>query len=173
MVLREALHRTVQEHGRGTAPLRVLAVAAGPGMELRRWLHETESLERPVQSILLDRDRAAHESAHRQLTRLLLERHHGLLPVTVRCLHFSVRQLVRPRTAEEKAVVLETLGELNLVYSTQSRRYPAARAAVLRVAIRTGSWLQYILLPYQRHRRAPLDGLENLFSAPPHSRTML
>ncbi len=117
-VLREALHRAVQKRGRGPAALRVLAVAAGPAMELRRWLQETRSLDRPVELILLDQDRAAHESAHRQLTRILLERHHGMLPVTVRCLHFSVRQLVSPRTTEEHAVVSDTLADLDLVYST-------------------------------------------------------
>lgn len=117
-VLREALHRAVQKRGRGAAPLRVLAVAAGPAMELRRWLQETRSLDRPVELILLDQDRTAHESAHRQLTRILLERHHGMLPVTVRCLHFSVRQLVSPRTTEEHAVVSDTLADLDLVYST-------------------------------------------------------
>ena len=41
-----------------------------------------------------------------------------MLPVTVRCLHFSVRQLVSPRTAEEQAVVSQTLSNLDLVYST-------------------------------------------------------
>jgi hypothetical protein len=71
-----------------------------------------------VQLILLDQDRSAHESAHRQLTRILLERHHGILPVTVRCLHLSVRQLISPRTAEEHAVVAETLANLDFVYST-------------------------------------------------------
>jgi SAM-dependent methyltransferase len=117
-VLRRAIHRAVEERGPGDEPLRILAVAAGPAMELRRWLEETEHLARPVQVFLVDQDRSAHEAAHRQLTRILLERHHGLLPVTVRCLHFSVRQLVSPHTPEEHAVVAETLAGLDLVYST-------------------------------------------------------
>ncbi len=117
-VLREAIHRAVAERGPGDEPLRVLAVAAGPAMEVRRWLQEVDRLERPVQVILLDQDRVAHESAHRQITRILLERHHGLLPVSVRCLHFSVRQLVSPRTPAEHAVVSEELPGVDLVYST-------------------------------------------------------
>lgn len=117
-VLRAAVHRAVEERGAGPEPVRILAVAAGPAMELRRWLEGTQSLARPVQLILLDQDRAAHEAAHRQLTRTLLERHHGMLPVTVRCLHFSVRQLVSPHTAEEQAVVSETLADLDLIYSS-------------------------------------------------------
>jgi extracellular factor (EF) 3-hydroxypalmitic acid methyl ester biosynthesis protein len=117
-VTRRALHQAVEKRGPGREPVRILAVAAGPGMELRRWLEETQTLDRPVQLILLDQDRAAHESAHRQLTRILLERHHGMLPVTVRCLHFSVRQLLSPRTPEERTVVSETIANLDLAYST-------------------------------------------------------
>jgi hypothetical protein len=117
-VLRAAIHRAIEERGPGDEPVRILAVAAGPAMELRRWLEEIDGLERPVHVILLDQDRSAHEAAHRQLTRILLERHHGLMPVTVRCLHFSVRQLVSPHTPEEHAVVAETLGGLDVVYST-------------------------------------------------------
>jgi extracellular factor (EF) 3-hydroxypalmitic acid methyl ester biosynthesis protein len=67
--------------------------------------------------ILLDQDPAAHESAHRHLTRILLERHRGTLPVTIHCLHFSVRQLIRPQTEEESDVVQQTLAGLDLVYS--------------------------------------------------------
>jgi extracellular factor (EF) 3-hydroxypalmitic acid methyl ester biosynthesis protein len=117
-VLRDAIRRAVARRGPGEEPLRILAVAAGPAMELRRWLQEVDQLERPVEVILVDQDRAAHESAHRQVTRILLERHHGMLPVTVRCLHFSVRQIVSPRTPEEHAVVSETLPGMDLVYST-------------------------------------------------------
>ncbi|MGD0675949.1 MAG: hypothetical protein ABSC94_11050 [Polyangiaceae bacterium] len=117
-VVREAVQRMVEKRGPGSEPVRVLAVAAGPAMELRRWLEQVGDLQRPVQLILLDQDRSAHESAHRHLTRILLEQHRGMLPVTVRCLHFSVRQLVSPRAPEEHAVVSETLADLDLVYST-------------------------------------------------------
>jgi hypothetical protein len=40
-----------------------------------------------------------------------------LLPVTVRCLHFSVRQLLKPSTADDEHVVRETLANLDLIYS--------------------------------------------------------
>jgi glycine/D-amino acid oxidase-like deaminating enzyme len=39
-----------------------------------------------------------------------------MLPVTVRCLHFSVRQLLKPMTPEDYEV-RETLGQLDLAYS--------------------------------------------------------
>jgi extracellular factor (EF) 3-hydroxypalmitic acid methyl ester biosynthesis protein len=113
-VMREAARAALKSEGEG--PVRILALAAGPSIELRRLLEEVTFVPRPVELILLDQDPSAHEAAHRQLTRILLERHRGLLPVTVRCLHFSVRQLIRPMNAEEHRV-RDTLGNLDLVYS--------------------------------------------------------
>jgi extracellular factor (EF) 3-hydroxypalmitic acid methyl ester biosynthesis protein len=96
--------------------VRVLALAAGPAIELRRLLAETTEMRRPMHLILLDQDPSAHESAHQHLTRILLERHHGLLPVTVQCLHFSVRQLLKPSNADEEQV-RSSLADLDLIYS--------------------------------------------------------
>jgi hypothetical protein len=115
----------------GEEPVRVLALAAGPAIELRRFLEETGPLARPLELILLDQDRQAHESAHRHLTRILLERHHGLLPVSVHCLHFSVRQLLRPQTVEDQRVVGETLADLDLIYSSGLYDYLPERVASL------------------------------------------
>lgn len=115
VVMRSAVHFAAGTAGEG--PVRVLALAAGPAIELRRVLKETTSLRRPLQLILLDQDPSAHEVAHANLTRILLELHHGMLPVSVQCLHFSVRQLIRPQTPEERRVVHEVLAELDLVYS--------------------------------------------------------
>jgi hypothetical protein len=115
VVMRGAVRAAIEAEGDG--PVRILALAAGPAMELRRFLEETTSLRRPVQLILLDQDPHAHETAHANLTRILLERHHGMLPVMVQCLHFSVRQVIRPQTREEQRVVQEVLSDLDLVYS--------------------------------------------------------
>jgi len=115
VVMRGAVRSAIEAQGEG--PVRVLALAAGPAMELRRLLEETTAIHRPVELILLDQDPSAHETAHLNLTRILLERHHGMLPVTVQCLHFSVRQLVRPQTPEERRIVHEVLSGLDLVYS--------------------------------------------------------
>jgi hypothetical protein len=110
-------------------PLRVLALAAGPVIELRRLLEETETLARPVEFILVDQEPSAHENAHRQLTRILLERHRGLLPVTLRCLHFSVRQMIRPQTLEESRVIEEVLSNVDLAYSAGLYDYLPERVA--------------------------------------------
>ena len=114
----------------GADPVRVLALAAGPAIELRRFLEDPGPLRRPVELILLDQDPSAHESAHRHLTRILLERHHGKLPVTVQCLHFSVRQLLKPRTPEDHQIVNEGLANLDLVYSAGLYDYLPERVAM-------------------------------------------
>jgi SAM-dependent methyltransferase len=114
VVMRDAIRTAM--NAEGTEPVRILALAAGPAIELRRLLEELSEVRRPTHLILLDQDPSAHESAHQHLTRILLERHHGLLPITVQCLHFSVRQLLKPATPEEESV-RRTLGNLDLVYS--------------------------------------------------------
>jgi extracellular factor (EF) 3-hydroxypalmitic acid methyl ester biosynthesis protein len=114
VVVREALRATID--AAGERPVRVLAVAAGPAIELRRLLEQMGALNRPVELILLDQDRDAHETAHRHLTRILLGQHLGMLPVTVQCLHFSVRQLIKPMTPDEQRI-RDTLTDLDFVYS--------------------------------------------------------
>ncbi len=127
VVVRQAIRAAAKRAGDG--PVRVLALAAGPAVELRRFLHEIKELDRPMELILLDQDRLAHEAAHRQLTRVLLEEHKGMLPASVRCLHFSVRQLVRPQTEEEHRVVEDILGNLDLIYSVGLYDYLPERVA--------------------------------------------
>ncbi len=130
VVMREAAREALAKKGNG--PVRILALAAGPAIELRRLLQETDHLARPVQLILLDQEPAAHESAHRHLMRVLLERHSGTLPVTVRCLHSSVRQLLKPQTPEDQHVLADTLADLDLIYSAGLYDYlPNPVASVL------------------------------------------
>jgi hypothetical protein len=114
-IMRAAVARVVSQ--RGPQPARILSVASGPAIELRRLLEGDPGLVRPVEILLLDQDLSALETAHRRLTRLLVERHHGALPVTVTCLHFSVRQLLKPQSAVEQDVIATTLADLDLVYS--------------------------------------------------------
>ncbi len=114
VVMRDAVRAAIDAPG--DEPVRVLAVAAGPALELRRLLEETGPLERSVELVLLDQDPSAHEAAHRHLTRILLQRHHGTLPVTVQCVHYSVRQLLKPQTPEELRI-RDSLGTFDLIYS--------------------------------------------------------
>lgn len=120
VVAREVvMHHAVRDavRTRGEAPARILSLAAGPAIELARLFEGTPEVNRPVELILLDQDVEAHETAHRRLTRLLVERQRGLLPVSVTCLHFSVRQLLKPQSPEDHRVVDAVLADLDLVYS--------------------------------------------------------
>jgi extracellular factor (EF) 3-hydroxypalmitic acid methyl ester biosynthesis protein len=170
-VMREAAREAL--HSPGEGPVRILALAAGPSIELRRLLEEVTALPRPAELILLDQDPTAHEAAHRHLTRTLLERHRGMLPVTVRCLHFSVRQLIRPMSAEEHSV-RSTLSNLDLVYSAGLYDYlsdpVAARLTQLLYSlVRPGgrvlvgnlmetpdsTWMMEYVLGWRLHYRTP------------------
>jgi extracellular factor (EF) 3-hydroxypalmitic acid methyl ester biosynthesis protein len=134
VVMREAVRAALESEGEGT--VRVMALAAGGAVELRRVLAEVGNLTRPAHLILLDQEPAAHESAHRHITRVLLDRHHGTLPVTVECLQFSVRQLIRPQGDDELRVVNETLADLDLIYSAGLYDYlPDAIATALTRAV--------------------------------------
>jgi extracellular factor (EF) 3-hydroxypalmitic acid methyl ester biosynthesis protein len=113
----------------GDSPVRILALAAGAAIEARRFVEETAILQRPVELILLDQDLGAHETAHRHIARALLERHRDSLPVTVHGLHFSVRQLLKPSTAEDRWVVSEMLSDLDLAYSAGLYDYLSDRLA--------------------------------------------
>ncbi len=126
-VMREAVRAVLAEET--DVPARILALAAGPAVELRRLLDGPVEVRRPVELILLDQDRGAHETAHAQLTRLLVERHQGALPVTVTCVHFSIRQLLKPQTAEERQVANELVRDLDLTYSAGLYDYLADAVA--------------------------------------------
>jgi len=115
VVMREAVMRVAAQDA--ARPARILSVASGPAVELRRFLEGDPPLSRPVEFVLLDQDPSALETAHRRLSRLLVERHGGALPVTVTCLHFSVRQLLKPQSSEEREVIEEAIADLDLVYS--------------------------------------------------------
>ncbi len=114
VIIRDAVRSAMLAKGEGQ--VKILALAAGPAIEIRHVLEEIETLERPVELILLDQDPSAHEAAQRHLFRVLFERHRGTLPINVRSLHFSVRQLLRPMTDEELGV-RRLLDGLDLVYS--------------------------------------------------------
>ena len=93
------------------------------------WAAVSTSAVRSI-SYLLDQDEAAHETAHRRLSRILLEQHKGRLPVTLECLHFSVRQLMLPANKEERAVRDELLsGSISCTQRDSTTTLPSALLA--------------------------------------------
>jgi hypothetical protein len=173
-VMREAVVRVVSQQL--PRPARILSVAAGPAIELRRLLEAPELLARPVDLILLDQDPGALETAHRRLSRALVERRAGSPQVTVTCLHSSVRQLLKPQSSEEHEVLETTIRDLDLVYSAGLYDYlpdpVAARlTAMLYARVREGgrllmgnlseapdtTWLMEFVLDWTlRYRTDPL-----------------
>ena len=123
VIAREALMRDAVRAAAaspGLGPVRVLSVAAGPALELRRFLREGAPLGRSLQLVLLDQDEGALEIAYRRLQRILVEGLRGEASgpsVTVECLHFSVKQLLTPRTLEEVEVFEGVLANLDLIYT--------------------------------------------------------
>ena len=113
-----ACSRTIDIAAASRLRPRILSLAAGPAIELRHLFDSDRPLPRPVELILLDQDLLAHETAYRRLTRLLSEKRPGALPITLTCLHFSVRQLLKPQTSEEQQYVVRVsvLANLDLVY---------------------------------------------------------
>ena len=98
-----------------------LSVAAGPAIELRKLLRESASLRRPLQLMLLDQDEGALEIAHRRTPAPSSWRGARRAPGDGRSVcHFSVRQLLQPRTLEEAAVFEKTLAGLDLIYRPAS-----------------------------------------------------
>ncbi|HEY2511126.1 MAG TPA: hypothetical protein VGI39_09730 [Polyangiaceae bacterium] len=100
----------------GEEPVRVLSVACGPALEVRRMIEEAGPLRRPLHILLLDQDEGALEVANRRLQRALVGS--GLQQsVAVECLHFSVRQILQPKTAEEIHLFEEIIAGMDLIYS--------------------------------------------------------
>jgi hypothetical protein len=104
VIAREALMRGAVHdaaHAEGTGPVRVLSVAAGPALELRRLVKEMRSLQRPLEILLLDQDEEALETAHRRLQRCLAAGGRDAHPNSVECRHQSGKPHHEPRTRAE------------------------------------------------------------------------
>jgi extracellular factor (EF) 3-hydroxypalmitic acid methyl ester biosynthesis protein len=174
-VMREAARAAI--HAEGEGRVKIVSLASGPAMELRRLLDEVTQVPRPVELVLIDQDCAALEAAHRQLTRILLERHKAMLPVVVRCLHFSIRQLIRPMDPEEHRV-RETLKDIDLIYSAGLYDYLSDPVAtrltqILHSLLRDGgrllvgnllespdsTWVMEYVLGWTLHYRTPAQML--------------
>jgi hypothetical protein len=114
-IMREAVREVIRVPT--STPARILSLAAGPALELTSLFEQAPEVNRPVDLVLLDQDAEAHETAHRRLTRILMQRAKDAPAVSLSGLHFSVRQMLRPQTPQDRAVVDETLRQLDLVYS--------------------------------------------------------
>ncbi len=107
-VLREALH------GRGAR--RILSLASGPALELQDLVRTTESLGQRVEMFLIDQDNQALAFCHEALIEELSEKSPHL-PLELHCLHYSVRQILKPKDEAELHMSREVLRNMDLLYS--------------------------------------------------------
>ncbi len=97
-------------------PIRVMSLACGPAIEMRRLFRERETFDSPVEIFLVDQDEEALRACHRGLLQALSERSDNP-PIKIYALHFSLRQLISPRTLAERVMVEETLNGIDFMYS--------------------------------------------------------
>lgn len=118
VVAREALLRSelkkLTAHGR---PLRIVSLASGAAMELQRLIATLPAHTAPIELILVDQDDESLAYAYEAISHELGARQDVALPVTLKCLHFSVRQLLRQRNDAERAVVADLGRGVDLIYS--------------------------------------------------------
>jgi len=117
-LLRDAVAAAVSQKTESNKPVRVVSIASGPAVELRNWLHGLVELDRPVELVLVDQDDEALEYAHGLLNEQLIDVHRGRLPVDLRCTHFSVRQILKPRNAEETTMAELAFHDADLIYTS-------------------------------------------------------
>ena len=122
----------------GIGPVRILSLACGPAIELQRFVAGVARLERPLELILVDHDEQALETCHRELSRHLMGRRRGELPVRVTYLNRSIKQLLRPGDDDDAQGVRDQLRDLSLVYSAGLYDYlgDAAATALTRLCYR-------------------------------------
>lgn len=123
--MRRAIHEAVARPGN----TKVMTLACGPAVEVNRFMRETEGFEGKTTFFLIDQDDEALEYCHGSLNQVLAEFHHGRLDVDLQCLHFSVKQLLKPETPAELRVVSEVLDGVDLVYSAGLMDYLPDRVA--------------------------------------------
>ncbi|MDA0667298.1 MAG: hypothetical protein O3A95_03805 [Planctomycetota bacterium] len=113
-------------------PVRILCLASGPGVELRRLIRETPEFKHRVEILLVDQDEDSLRSCLDQLNRACGERGDNP-PVEFHCLHFSLRQIIAPKRGAEQELVKTVLSGVDLVYSMGLFDYllqPLARRTV-------------------------------------------
>lgn len=95
---------------------RIVSLACGPGLEIRHWLADAKR-DQKVKFILVDQDDEALSYLHSTLNQDLLNKYNSQLPVDLHTLHFSVKQVLKPRDEAEQRLVREELQDADLIYT--------------------------------------------------------
>lgn len=131
---RERLMRSrIRETITTTPSSRVVSLACGPAIELKKLLDDFPDLSHTTELVIVDQDEQAMHFAHNGLSRSLLARGSSLSEhVRLNGLHISVKQILRPRDEAEAGVVNSSLQNANLIYAAGLYDYlPETVAAAL------------------------------------------
>jgi hypothetical protein len=131
IVARERLTReAVQSVIARGKPTRVVSLACGPAIELRRLLQEIDEIKEPLELILIDQDEQTMHYCHDAVSREIVARHRerqGLIELN--CLQLSIRQILRPKDDTEKRFIARVLKDVDLIYSVGLFDYLPATVA--------------------------------------------
>ena len=94
-----------------------VSLASGPAIEVSWVLRETEPPDRDVTFVLIDQDEEALAYSYETLHRELLSSEWDTSRTKIECIHFSVRQLLKPNNAEEAQIGEQALAGADMVYS--------------------------------------------------------
>ncbi|RMH02894.1 MAG: hypothetical protein D6702_07510 [Planctomycetota bacterium] len=133
LTARRVARELIESAGR---PVRIVSLACGPAVEMRRLVEEIDHLENRVELILIDQDLNALRDCHDAMQEVLRRRFPGDCPVELKMIHFSIRQIVAPKRGPEQELVDGLLRGVDLIYSMGLYDYiqqPLARRIVSRL----------------------------------------
>ncbi|MAU93476.1 MAG: hypothetical protein CMJ93_04640 [Planctomycetes bacterium] len=96
--------------------IKIVSLASGPAMELRKFVREAKNIEHKIDIYLIDQDEDALRNCLNALNKICAERGDNP-PIELHCLHFSLRQLIAPKKGAESELVSQVLQNVDLVYS--------------------------------------------------------
>lgn len=96
---------------------KIVSLASGPATELGAVIDRLGNDAYGVHFVLIDQDEGALAFSHDFLLRRCLERGLTTSRIHIDCIHFSVRQILKPHTDEEVAILDGVLRGSDLIYS--------------------------------------------------------
>lgn len=112
MDVTEKVLERVQHGGR-----KIVSLASGPATELGNVIDRLGKDVYGIEFVLIDQDEEALAFSHEFLLRRCLDRGLATSQICIDCIHFSVRQILKPRTDEETAILDNVLKGADLIYS--------------------------------------------------------
>ena len=99
-------------------PARIVSLACGPAVELKRLLESRPQLRGPVELILVDQDEQTLHYCHESLSGEILSMPPDQnAPVALNCLHISVKQILKPKDKDERQFIAANLQNADLIYT--------------------------------------------------------